>query len=405
MNNPTSPTASPGVPDQPGKSFPRLDSVDLLRGIVMVIMALDHTRDYFSNVMFDPTDLSKTNAVLFLTRWITHFCAPVFFFLAGTGAFLSTLRGKTRGELARFLVTRGLWLVFLELTFIRWFGWDFNLDIHNFGLLVIWALGWSMVALAGLIYLPRRALIAFGLIMVVGHNLLDKITPEKFGKLRWLWIVLHTPDGFEPMKGINAFVMYPLIPWIGVMALGYCLGTHLLKEPPQRQKFLLRLGAIVTLAFIALRAVNVYGDASKWSFQPNRWYTILSFLNCTKYPPSLLYLLMTLGPALMALALLDRTSGSWRKPFLAVGRVPMFYYLLHLPLIHLLAIIFSWIRYGRPAAILYGNPPHADPPPGFGYNLLVVYLVWIGVVAMLYPVCSWFAAVKKRRKDVWLSYF
>ena len=404
MNQEPPDSSASSLPVPAETILPRLDSIDVLRGIVMVLMALDHTRDYFSNAMFDPTDLTKTNPALFLTRWATHFCAPVFIFLAGTAAFLSTLRGKTHRDLARFLLTRGLWLVLLELTVIRCLGWDFNFDYHNWGGLVIWAIGWSMVALAGLIFLPQRFLIGFGLVMILGHNALDKIQPGRFGALRWLWNILHVPGEFEPIAGIHVYVMYPLIPWIGVMAVGYGFGTLLLHEPRQRQRLLLRLGAALTLSFVLLRAANVYGDPSRWTAQPNRWYTVLSFLNCTKYPPSLLYLLMTLGPALMALAWLDRSSGRWRRPFLVIGRVPMFYYLLHLPLIHLTAVIFSWIRYGHPDPALYGTPP--DPPvPGYsGYGLPVVYLVWIGIVALLYPACRWFADLKRRRKEVWLSY-
>jgi uncharacterized membrane protein len=400
--NPDSSVSSLSVPAE--KVLPRLDSIDVLRGLVMVLMALDHTRDYFSNVMFDPSDLTKTNSALFLTRWVTHFCAPVFVFLAGTGAFLSTLRGKTQSELARFLLTRGLWLVLLELTVICWLGWNFNFDYHNWQGLVIWAIGWSMVALAGLIFLPQRALVVFGLVMILGHNALDKIQPEHFGKLGWLWKILHVPGEMTPASGIQLFVMYPLIPWIGVMAVGFCFGKLLLHEPQRRQKLLFRLGAVLTLSFVILRAVNVYGDPSRWAVQKNWWFTIFSFLNCSKYPPSLLFLLMTLGPALMALAWLDQSSGRWRQPFLIIGRVPMFYYLLHLPLIHLMAVIFSWIRYGHPVEALYGNPPRPAPPSDYGYNLPIVYLVWIGIVVLLYPACRWFADLKKRRKDAWLSY-
>ena len=388
------------------KILPRLDSVDVLRGLVMVLMALDHTRDFFSDTafLFDPTDLTKTNTALFLTRFVTHFCAPVFVFLAGTGAFLSTLRGKTQSELARFLLTRGLWLVLLELTVIRCLGWQFNFDYHySFGQ-VIWAIGWSMVALAGLIYLPHRALVGFGLVMILGHNALDKIQPESFGALSWLWKILHVPGNLEPMSGVIFEVRYPLIPWIGVMAVGYGFGKLLLHEPQHRQKLLFRLGAVLTLSFAILRAVNVYGDPAPWAVQKNWWFTVFSFLNCTKYPPSLLYLLMTLGPALMALAWLDKSSGRWRQPFLIIGRVPLFYYLLHLPLIHLMAVIFSVIRYGHLDKSLFENPPYASVPKDFGYGLPVVYLVWIAAVLLLYPACRWFADLKKRRKEAWLSY-
>ena len=358
--------ASSSVP--PGKTFHRLDAIDLLRGIVMVLMALDHTRDFFSNTvtLFDPTDLTKTNTALFLTRWVTHFCAPVFFFLAGTGAFLSTLRGKTQRDLARFLLTRGLWLVVLELTVIRCLGWQFNFDYHWMFGLVIWTLGWSMVALAGLIFLPPRALAIFSLAMIFGHNLLDKIRLESLGALSGTWKILHVPGSLEPLPGVHFDILYPLIPWIGVMAAGYVFGHLLLREPRERQELLLRLGAALTLSFVLLRATNVYGDASAWAVQKNWWFTIFSFLNCTKYPPSLLYLLMTLGPALLVLAWLDKTSGKWRQPFLIIGRIPLFYYLLHIPLIHLTAVLFSWIRYGHTDKSLFENPPVPSVPGDFG---------------------------------------
>jgi uncharacterized membrane protein len=387
----------------------RLDSVDALRGLVMVIMALDHTRDFFSkDLVFDPTDLGRTYPALFLTRWITHFCAPVFIFLAGTGAFLSTTRGKSRKELSWFLLTRGLWLVFLELTWVRCLGWQFNFDFHYSMGIVIWAIGWSMVALAGLIFLPLRWVTTFGLLMIASHNLFDYIKPQSWGPLGWLWKILHSGGEIAPVDGCRFAAGYPLIPWIGVMAAGYGFGRLLLREPAERRKWLWVLGASLTASFVLLRVLNVYGDPGPWSWQRNGLFTLFSFLNCHKYPPSLLYLLMTLGPALLVLAALDGGTPRWLKPVLVFGRVPLFYYLLHLPLIHALAVLASYLHYGR-ADWWFANPPESPDAPSlrpsdYGYALPIVYLVWLGVVLALYPICRWFAELKRRRREPWLSY-
>jgi len=382
------------------RARPRLDSIDLLRGAVMVLMALDHVRDFFSNAYaIDPVDLAKTNAALFLTRWITHFCAPVFVFLAGTGAFLSGTRGKTKAELARFLLTRGLWIVSLEFTLVH-LGWSF-FDFHFFNLQVIWAIGWSMIVLAGLVFLPTWAVTAFGVVMIAGHNLFDNLQPERFGSFRWLWAALHSVQIFDLPHDFHIRIGYPLVPWIGVMAAGYGFGQLMLIERGRRRKWLLGLGAGLTLAFVALRATNLYGDPHHWSAQQNALFTVFSFINCEKYPPSLLYLLMTLGPAIALLALFDREAGRLGRPFVIFGRVPLFYYVLHLPLIQSLTIIFAFVRYGRRMPELFAN----GPPEGYGYSLPVVYLIWLAVVFTLLPACRWFARVKQRRRDAWLSYF
>jgi uncharacterized membrane protein len=394
---------------------PRLDSVDFVRGVVMVVMALDHVRDFFHVYAksFDPLDPSKTWTLLYFTRWVTHFCAPTFVFLAGTGAFLSTRRGKTKGELSWFLLTRGLWLVLLELTLVR-FGWFFNLDYHLMMVQVIWAIGWSLVVLAGLVYLPTRVIAAFGLALIFLHNLLDGVRadslPPPFGPLRWLWVLLHEQNVLAPRGDVFVFVAYPLVPWVGVMAVGYAFGQLLTLERERRRRLLLTVGGSAVALFVLLRWLNVYGDPTPWASQERgAWYTFLSFLNTQKYPPSLLYLLMTLGPSIVAVALFDRAGGAGRlaRPFVVFGRVPLFYYLLHVPLIHLAAVVFSYARYGRAEWLFLNWPPPGAPqlePAGYGYDLLVVYLVWLGVVAALYPLCRWFAGVKRRRRDAWLSY-
>jgi uncharacterized membrane protein len=384
---------------------PRLDSVDLLRGIVMVIMALDHVRDFFHHdaLLFDPTDLTKTNTALFLTRWVTHFCAPVFVFLAGTGAFLSTRRGKTKGELSRFLLTRGLWLVLLELTIMK-LGWTLSLDFtFNVGQ-VIWAIGWSMVALGLLVYLPLWAITAFGITMIAMHNAFDPIRAHSLGTLSGVWATLHTGELTETYGGIRFLPMYPLIPWIGVMATGYGFGQIFTLEREKRKKILLGLGLGLTLLFIILRATNLYGDPRPWSVQGSALWTFFSFINCQKYPPSLLYLLMTLGPAIASLAFFERVNVKQSRlahPFVIFGRVPLFYYVIHIPFIQLLAIIFALITYGSAISEAFKT---GRPPEDYGYNLWVVYLVWVGVVLTLYPVCRWLAGVKRRRRDAWLSY-
>lgn len=389
----------------------RLDSVDAVRGIVMVVMALDHVRDFFHVYAkaLDPTDPSKTWTLLFFTRWVTHFCAPTFVFLAGVGAFLSTRRGKSKPELARFLLTRGLWLILLELTLVR-FGWFFNFDYHLVFLQVIWAIGWSLVVLAALVFLPLRAVAAFGLAMIFLHNLLDGVNSESLGPLGWLWVLLHEQNIIMPRPGYFVFVAYPLVPWIGVMAAGYAFGGLLTLERERRRRVLFMVGGAAVALFVLLRALNVYGDPRPWAAQERgAWYTFLSFLNTSKYPPSLLFLLMTLGPSVIAVALFDRAGGpsALLRPFVVFGRVPMFYYLLHVPLTHLAAVAFSYAEYGRAEWLFLNWPPPGAPqlePPGYGYGLLVVYLVWLGVVLALYPPCRWFAGVKRRRRDAWLSY-
>jgi uncharacterized membrane protein len=388
----------------------RLDSVDFLRGLVMVVMALDHARFFLHRDItlgVDPLDLSQTTPALFFTRWVTHFCAPVFVFLAGAGAFLYGRRAHTKNELARFLLTRGLWLILLEFTVVR-FGWTFNLDPRLSFAVVLWALGWAMILLAGLVYLPLRVVAAVGVLMVAGHNLLDAVHPESFGALGWLWKVLHVPGLIQLSTGHGLVVTYPLVPWVGVMACGYAFGALLVRPREERRSLLLKLGAALTLAFVLIRAANVYGDPQPWAAQEGWLYTVFSFLNTEKYPPSLLFLLMTLGPSIILLALTERGLGAWAKFFLVFGRVPLFYYLLHFFVIHLFALVLSYARYGE-APWLFTGPPWgpglmAAFPKGYGYDLWVVYLVWVATVALLYPACLWFARVKRRERGGWLSY-
>jgi uncharacterized membrane protein len=395
------------IPLEPARR--RVENIDVLRGLVMVVMALDHTRDFLSHdgLLFPPLDLTKTYATLFFTRWITHFCAPVFCFLAGTAAFLSLTRGKTKTDLARFLITRGLWLVLLELTVMK-FAWTFNFDIHSHAGGVIWMLGWSMVALAALIYLPVWAIAAFGIAMIGTHNLFDSVPPEAFGSLGWLWDVLHAGNPIHLSSTYTFYIQYPLVPWIGVMAAGYAYGAVVKLDRAQRRRRTLWLGITLCAAFVVIRATNVYGDPFPWSRQQSLLFTVFSFIKCEKYPPSLLFLLMTLGPSFIVLGLLDRDLGKFWRPFIVFGRVPLFFYIIHIFLIHAIALLMSYLWYGGPSGLLVGPLFYSEArpfyPPDYGFGLAGVYAVWLLVVIALYPVCRWFAELKQRRRSVWLSY-
>jgi uncharacterized membrane protein len=385
----------------------------------MVIMMLDHTRDFVHSaaLQFDPADLSRTNVALFFTRWITHFCAPVFVFLAGTGAFLQLSRGKSKADLSRFLVTRGIWLIVLELTLVR-LGITFSFDVRMLGFLqVIWVIGVSMIVLAALIYLPVKVVGAFGVVMIAFHNLLDGFhvmgwrgpdTPVPgFGAK--IWMVLH--QAFEPFPIVGfpspvLIVIYPLIPWVGVMAAGYAFGRLYELDAQRRRRLLLIIGGTATALFIILRAINIYGDPSEWSTQKDALFTFLSFLNTTKYPPSLLFLLMTLGPSILALAAFESGTGQGRvrEFFVTFGRVPLFFYLLQWPVAHLISVLLH-VAFGKPTERLFQTPiDWTGPVPNMGFNLAVVYVCWIAGVLLLYPACRWFAGLKQRRKDWWLSY-
>lgn len=366
----------------------------------MIVMALDHTRDFFGIPGQNPIDLGTASPGLFLTRWITFFCAPVFFLLTGTGAALSLGR-KSPAELSRFLVTRGVWLIFLELVVLRCFSYQFNFDFRVTLLLVIWALGWAMIALSVLSRLPVSVITILGVGLVAGHNLLDGV--------QWdspIWAILHRP-GFVLNGERVVFVAYPLIPWIGVTALGFSLGWIYRWEAARRRTFLLRLGTALSVGFLLIRGLNLYGDPNPWEPGRDQLYTALSFLNVNKYPPSLSFLLMTLGPALLLLAALEHGTPAWLRPALVLGKVPMFYYIVHFTLLHFLAVIFCLVRYGS-AHWMFESPDLGhypfSPPPDWGYGLPVVYLLWVAIVFMVYPLSRWFAGVKQRRSDWWLSY-
>ena len=380
----------------------RAGSIDCLRGLVMILMALDHTRAFLSDARFAPLDLVQTTPALFLTRWVTHFCAPVFFLLAGLGASLSLAHGRRVPEVSRFFLTRGLWLVLLELTVIS-VGWYFTLRVVPWTAGVIWALGWSMVLMAALVWLPLPAIAIGGLALIGLHNASDAVAPEAFGALAWLWRVLHVSD-------LNADTLvridYPIVPWVGVMAAGYCMGPLLQQSPARRRRTLVILGVVAVAAFLALRFGNGYGDPQPWSAQASRTYTVLAFLRVRKYPPSLDFLLMTLGPALIALAWLERARGRVASVVITFGRVALFFYIVHIYVTHALAVVIAYAQ-GGTATFLFSNvgvTPTTSYPNWYGLGLPGVYAVWLVIVAALYPVCRWFAAVKARRRHWWLSY-
>ena len=392
-------------------SVDRLTSIDALRGLIMILMALDHTRDFVHSgaMSFSPDDLNRTTAILFLTRWVTHICAPTFMFLAGVSAFLRFERDGSIRRLSRFLWTRGLWLLAIELTVMR-LAMNFSLSMANpLLLLVLTALGLSMIVLAGLVHLPGRVLLPVSLAVILLHNTLDGIQPSRFGAYAGLWNLLHQP-GVIMLSGLVIVVGYPLIPWFAVMAAGFGAGPAMLMEPARRQRLLRYTGPVLVGLFVLIRAVNVYGDPAPWSRQPSSVMTVLSFLRTTKYPPSLQFLLMTLGPALLLLSWFDRVKPRWQEPLVVIGHVPLFFYVVHFWAIHLVVAGMSWLRYGRASLTFLFHPlpsmggPPALFPSGFGYPLWVAYLVWIGVVVAMYPLCRWYAAVKRTRRAWWLSY-
>jgi uncharacterized membrane protein len=405
----TAPAPNPAVIPAISAQSSRIVSLDIFRGLIMVVMALDHTRDFFTNLPFEPETLSRTWPTLFFTRWITHFCAPMFFLLAGTGAYLYGHR-RTSADLTRFLWTRGLWLIALEFTIVGT-AWSFQIPFGFFG--VIWALGASMVLMAAIVRLPMRWIAGLSVAMIALHDLLDRLRPAQFGSLAWLWSILHRRGGVMLPFGVREFVLFPLIPLVGVMTGGYVVGQVYTMERARRKKLLMTAGAVMIALFVFLRLTNLYGNppaglggVSQGDFhlQPMLSKTVILFLDVEKYPPSLQFLLMTIGPSLLLLAWLDRVSvPRGLRALWIFGRVPMFFYVLHLYLIHSLAIIVAALR-GQSVGWLLHGAIFGETPAGYGYNLPFVYLMWITAVALLYFPCRWFAEMKRRRHEWWLSY-
>jgi len=374
----------------------RFPAIDILRGLVMLLMALDHVRDFFTNAPFDPLDLSSTTSALFMTRWVTHLCAPIFIFLAGVSAQLMTSR-CARPELTRILATRGLWLVVLEVTVVN-FVWTFNFDYSSgVYLQVIWAIGVSMLVLAGLVYLPIRAVAFVSIAVIFGHNLMDAIPPARFGAWAPLWSILHVPGQIP-----YAYVNYPLIPWPAVMSLGYCTGV-IYQMQPQRRREMLVFGGIAALTLFAmLRISNIYGDPVEWISRSMGVLTVLALINVHKYPPSLDYLLITLGIGSLLLAAFESARGRWSQVLLTFGRVPLFFYVLHIGLIHVAAGAVGFMMGFGSRILLLSD--FTTPPSGWGFQLPGVYGVWWLILLALYPAWHWFAQVKQRRAAWWLSY-
>jgi uncharacterized membrane protein len=379
--------AASGAGPSRDTSVARYASIDIIRGAVMVLMAIDHVRVYSGLPAGGPTP------GIFFTRWVTHFCAPAFIFLAGTSAFLY---GRTHTDLPKFLLSRGAWLILLELTVIR-LAWTFNFDFANYLLAgVIWVIGWSMILLALAVKLPVKVVGAIGLAMIFGHDLL----PVPGGGP--VWTILHAGFWNGPIGPLA--VLYTIIPWAGVMMAGYAFGTIVVAEPDRRRRLCLQIGLGATALFVVLRGFNLYGEPRAWSGeQMPAW---LSFLNTSKYPASLQFLLMTLGPTIALVPLLENARGLPGRVLAVFGRVPFFFYLLHIPLIHVLALMVSWLREGSVNGWLFANHPMGNPPPpeGYGWSLPVLYAVWAVAVALLYPPSAWFAGLKARTRSRWLSY-
>ncbi len=386
----------------------RIESIDLLRGVVMVIMALDHTRDYFNYGSFfiDPTNLETTTPFLFFTRFITHYCAPTFVFLAGTSALLYGSK-KTKPELFKFLFTRGIWLIILEF-FVNNIIWTFDFTFSFPVLQVIWAIGVSMIFLSFLIYLPKKLILIIGIILVAGHNLLDGIVIQGTNFKSVVWNLLHQPTAIPFGENSTLYIAYPVIPWIGLMALGYCFGTLYKKgfDASIRKKWLLGLGFGAIALFFVIRGLNVYGDLVPWTTQKNTTYTILSFFNVTKYPPSLAFLLITIGPGMLFLYITENIKNKVTDFFVVFGRVPLFYYFLHVLVIHVFATIGIVLFGGNwRDMILSADAWNSGKLATYGYSLWVVYVVWIVVIVLLYPLSKKYMIYKANNRDKWwLSY-
>ena len=413
---------SPAAPARPASSANlaagvRITEIDMLRGLVIVLMALDHCRDYFhaGAFTFNPLDPEQTTPWLYVTRWITHLCAPTFVLLAGVSAYLQFAKGKTAPQLSMFLLTRGLWLIVLEFTVLS-FGWSFGFPYVLF-LQVIWAIGWSMIALAAFVWLPRMAVLCLGVAIVAGHNLLDPITPQMLGQFSLLWIFLHEGGPIFVGQQPIGLIAYPALPWFGIIALGYGMGAVFASEPAKRDRTLLLLGLAMLAAFVLLRWFMAYGDpqfaagpeavARDWREQASVGAALMVFFDVQKYPPSLQFTLATLGIVFALWPLLARLRGPVASVLNTFGAVPFFFYVLHIYLVHILAIAANAAA-GKPTAGLFNYMLNVFTAPelfrGAGFTLPWVYVAWLVVLALLYPLCRYWQALKARRRDWWLSY-
>ena len=412
-----SPTASANPAATPlsveTKAKARIGSIDLIRGAVMILMAIDHVR-VFSGVPAGGPTLG-----VFFTRWITHFCAPAFIFLAGTSIFLY---GRKHTDTSRFLLTRGLWLIFLEFTFLR-VAWTFNFDFRDYEMAgVIWVIGICMILMAGLIKLPLAAVGTIGVLIMAAHNLMDSHMGKLLdgldqNSLSSLWKIMYVGFFAGPIRfgshGPNLIVLYSVIPWIGVMAGGYAFGKVMTFEPARRRQLCLTIGLSAIALFLVLRGFNLYGDPRPWHSSGSAptgslpMPGVLSFLNTTKYPASLCFLLMTLGPIITLIPFVEGLSGALARAITLFGRVPFFFYMLHIPLIHALALVVSKISLGYVSPWLFTNHPmgNPEPPNGYVWSLPLLYLVWGIAIVLLYFACRWFAELKARNDWSVLRYF
>ncbi len=393
------------------RSGSRVASVDVIRGVIMLLMVVDHVRLYLTNATVDPMDVVHTTVPLYLTRWITHFCAPGFVFLAGAGAYL---RGRRSGpsDLARFLLVRGLWLIVLEMTLVR-LAWTFNVDYRHYLLAgVLWMIGWTMIGLAAFVFLPTSAVAGFGVAIVFLHNLLDGFLPAHRAALEasswsalWKFLYLGGPVSLG-QDGPLLFVLYSFVPWIGVIACGYAFGAVLTWPDARRRRACVVIGLSAVALFLVLRAGNIYGNFAPWKPQATAIFSALSFLNTRKYPASLLFLLMTLGPTILAIPLAERLRGRAGGILQVFGRVPLLFYVLHIATAHAIAILLSLLRYGTAIPWLFGNHPVMPPdkPDGYGYGLPIVWLATAFVALLLYVPCRRFAARKAESPGGWLSF-
>jgi uncharacterized membrane protein len=384
----------------------RISSIDILRGLVIILMAVDHIRDMWALEPFAPENIAETTPGYFFTRWITHFCAPVFVFLAGTSIYLYLQKVKDKKLVSSFLVKRGIWLILIEVVIINWaWSWKMLWNSWGFFLQVIWAIGVAMIAMALLIRLSNKILFAISILIIAGHNLLNFIVPKDLETFDWFWKIFHEQGwiSFTSDNSFGMYIVYPILPWIGVMAAGFVFGQVMLWSPERRIKLLWRLGLGCILLFIVLRFTNIYGDTGVWETQKSGLYTLMDFLNVQKYPPSLLFLLMTLGPSFLLLLLFEK----WKTKifdFLKVfGRVPFFFYILHFPVIHFSSMLYYRITEGAWFDLANSGGPK-NWPEYYQPSLLRLYLVWIAIVIFFYFLCKWYNDYKSRKDYWWLKY-
>lgn len=384
----------------------RIESLDVLRGLVIILMALDHVRDFWSVEAFQPEDLTQTSPEYFFTRWITHFCAPIFVFLAGTSAFLYQAKINDKKQLSRFLLTRGLWLIFIEVVVVN-SSWSLGFFLTSWGffLQVIWAIGVSMLVLAALIWLSDALILLIAVLLIFGHNAFNAVVPADLGSLAWLWTVLHEGGwvALNAQGNWGMFVAYPLIPWVGVMAAGYVFGRVMMLAPADRFRWLWGLAGACLLLFVVLRYSNLYGDTTPWTSHKDDLFTVMSFLNTQKYPPSLLFLLMTLGPGFVLLWLFEKKPWGWLGFLKTFGRVPFFFYVLHFIVIHLTSLLYFRLVHGQWFDLANTQNPQKWPD-FYEPSMLRLYLAWALTVWAFYYLCRWFDRYKSTHRQWWLKY-